>query len=389
MRGVGRYSDGKTARVVPVVIHLAQQGVVIADEDGAKRAAWRYAHLHLTDPWRPGNGAARFRHGADEARLSVQDERLIKAILAHAPHLHGGRDRDARPGLVAGLVAGLALTLVAGWYLVDQGAPALVKALISAEDLQGLGDRTAALIVGEGEGAYCPVPPALDALAERLAQAADGGETAYDLRIANIDMVNAFAMPGGRIVLMRGLVEGAENAEEIAGVIAHEMGHVIERHPIEGFARAMGAQLLLTILAPGGDTALGLGGDALLLSYGRDAEREADDWAARILAAAAIDARPLGAFFDRLGDGGDGDDDDSLAVFLSTHPAPVARARLFTTPGGEAMDAAGWTALRTACADAPAPRRPFERFRFDERAEGDGEIEDKPKKGAGEAVGEK
>ena len=94
--------------------------------------------------------------------------------------------------------------------------------------------------------------------------------------------VNAFAAPGGHVVVLSGLIDEAKSGDEVAGVLAHEIAHVIHRHPMESLVRAMGLAVLAEALS--GD---GLGGTAAMLlavtAYSREAEAEADATAVALL----------------------------------------------------------------------------------------------------------
>ena len=122
-------------------------------------------------------------------------------------------------------------------------------------------------------------------IGQQLAAIADPRGIRYHFYVVNSDVVNAFALPGGYVYINRGLIERADNLSEFAGVLAHEIGHVAERHSIEQLQRAQNANLGLSVLYgvllgrnPSGVEQAGIqvGGGAVFAGYGRDAEREAD-----------------------------------------------------------------------------------------------------------------
>ncbi|MEM9318801.1 MAG: M48 family metallopeptidase [Pseudomonadota bacterium] len=136
---------------------------------------------------------------------------------------------------------------------------------------------------------------------------------------------NAFALPGGTIVFTDQFVETFPDADMIAGVMGHEIGHVIDQHGLQQFYRALGLYFLITMLA--GETGplmedVLLEGNALLsLSYSRRHEREADEFGLRLAHAAGYDPFALRAFFVELSTlTGD------RPEFLSTHPSSSDRA---------------------------------------------------------------
>lgn len=360
-RIVGRYFDGASARSTQARMALGENGLSIIDDDGAVLARWRYRTLRLAEPWRSGGGPARFLEAGGDARLVVDDDAGVRAIFAHAPQLRGGRDRDLRPKFIAAIAAGMALFLFAAALALDYAAPRIAKALLTPDAARAYGDQIANAMVGpsDDDGAYCrddAAQAALNALTARLLAAIDAPADLVQVDIANLKPVNAFALPGGRILMLRGLLEDAGSAEVVAGVLAHEIGHALERHPVEGLGRAFGVQLVTLLLAPG--DGVDIAAKATLSAYSRAAEIEADDWALRILTAADIDARPLGGFFTRLA--GDANDDSAERPSLfSTHPHAAERAKRFTRAGGPAMSAEAWAALQAACANAPDGRAPF------------------------------
>lgn len=130
----------------------------------------------------------------------------------------------------------------------------------------------------------------------------------YTFFVVNTDVVNAFALPGGFVYLNRGLIEQTRNLSELAGVLAHEIAHVEERHSVEQLERVQRANLggaLASILlggAVGGlaQTGINVAGTAILASYSRDAEREADRTAVTLLVGAGIDPDGMVTFFKRL-----------------------------------------------------------------------------------------
>lgn len=145
----------------------------------------------------------------------------------------------------------------------------------------------------------------INQLGNSIARRVDQRGIEYTFRVVNAPEVNAFAVPGGHIYINRGLIQRAANMSELAGVLAHEIGHVVERHSVERMERAQGANLLASILL--GPNASGLargaaqvGGTAVFAHYSRDAEREADRDAVRFLVASGINPNGLVSMFRTL-----------------------------------------------------------------------------------------
>jgi len=146
---------------------------------------------------------------------------------------------------------------------------------------------------------------------------------------------NAFALPGGTIVITDELVRMlADRPEAMVGVLGHELGHVKHRHGLRLTLRAGAAGLATGVLL--GDFSVALASAPALLaqkSYSRDFEREADDYARTLMRGARINPAVMVSFFERmqkLRAQGDGDpDSNAFATAFSTHPADEERIAFF------------------------------------------------------------
>ncbi len=149
-------------------------------------------------------------------------------------------------------------------------------------------------------------------------------EYEYTLYISESTDINAYALPGGVVVVNDGLIDAAANVGELAGVLAHEVQHVELRHGLRGVVKQAG--LALVIMLTTGDASGTLAGEAgqrlLGLKFSRDAERQADQTGFDRLVSVGVDPSGIASFFDTLArEGGAG-----RAEFLSTHPASEERA---------------------------------------------------------------
>jgi predicted Zn-dependent protease len=144
----------------------------------------------------------------------------------------------------------------------------------------------------------------------------------YEIEILVVDsrMVNAMALPGGLIILYVPLIRLTETPEELAAVMAHELGHVIHRDPLRKMIRQMGIAATLALLRGDSSTLLENTIRNLLdLKYTRDQESAADDFALETLVAAGIDPIHFAAIMEKL-DPGRGGGKSKLVKYLSTHP---------------------------------------------------------------------
>ena len=144
--------------------------------------------------------------------------------------------------------------------------------------------------------------------------------------------VNAFALPGGFIYLYSGLLLFMENEAEVAGVLAHEIGHVVGRHSANQLAARFGLQLLAR-MAFGEEPALLAEAAAefveagAMAGFSRDDEREADRYGVSYTIAAGYDPRGLVTFFTRLLEAESGRRRGGFQKLMSTHPATAERIR--------------------------------------------------------------
>lgn len=169
---------------------------------------------------------------------------------------------------------------------------------------------------------------ALEAIREIGGKLTAGSKYTYHWYIAKDPMVNAFAMPGGYVVVNTGLIQAADNAEEVAGVLAHEVQHVERRHSLKGMVYNLGLSAALNLAV--GDVGGGVWTDAAAqlsaLKFGRDHEIESDRLGLEALKRAGIDARGMVRFFEKLKK-----QDGTTITLLSTHPATDDRLAALET----------------------------------------------------------
>lgn len=265
----------------------------------------------------------------------------IAARLPGQEHHGGLLDRIGVIPAILGCAAIAAVTLIGLW----KGAE-IVAFLVPEKWEQAYGEA----LTGDFGGEVCTGAAgqrALDTLATRLS--ADGRPT--KVRVIDMNMVNAAALPGRQVILFKGLIEEAKSSDEVAGVLAHEIGHAERRHVMASLIRSFG----LSVLVGGADG--GTIAQALLSSgYSRAAEREADSFAVTALNRASISPNDTAGFFDRMGRAEKQFGKAANALgYISSHPLSDERRAFFIAGtrknGGyaPAMSAAEWQALKTIC----------------------------------------
>lgn len=362
IRETGSYFDGESAAHREVDVELAPGGVRIveAGPGGRELAFWAYRELRRVDE-RTGDGPIRIRTGTGRGRLVVESPALIAALSARAPRLAARESGSSRLALHwAGLLAlSIAVLLATLWFGLPRFADEVARIVPRqweaelGESLVGPVLRAFAQLDDTEDVAFCTAPGGVASLAEltrRLAPA----ESPYPfvVRVANLEMVNAFALPGGQILIAEGLLRIAESPDEVAGVLAHEMGHVLHRHSTAAIIEGLGLAFLFGLLLGDAGTGVLAGTSEVLVSlrFRREAESEADARALALLERAGVSSGGLADFFERMQR--KAGDWPAVLRLLSTHPPTESRRRLakeHEAPGAPSLDEDEWRRLKAIC----------------------------------------
>ena len=231
-----------------------------------------------------------------------------------------------RRRLVWSLVGGMILSTVLGlWF----GADLLVEIAVSripVEWEQKLGESAYRDFLSHQEVMKeGPAVTALGEMTQRLTGQIQDNPYKFEVTVVKSDVVNAFALPGGYVVVFTGLMKKAESGEEVAGVLSHELNHVLQRHGLERIVKSLGLMTVAAIVLGNQQGLVGmmkqLGVELLTLKFGREQETEADLTGLQLLQRAKIDPSGMIRFFERLSE-----KDQGRMEWLSTHPMSTARA---------------------------------------------------------------
>lgn len=349
----GSFVDGKSPVRRTVIVSLDGNDLHIFGEGADVR--WPLKKIRADDS--PGQGEYFLSvRGDHDARLNVKRfPTEVMAILAvKAPHaFHKKHLQRQNAVLVIGLAVGAALLVAAAFFGVPRLAKPLADLVPAAVEMR-MGNGIMAQV---DQTLGTPVPNAaaqahLQQVVNRIDAAAHAG---FPLRAHLLDseMSNAFALPGGNVVVTCPLIDELQSPAELQAVLAHEIAHVTRRHVMAGLIRAVGAQISLAALtgAGGGQTLVTIANQAAQLSFTREDEAEADRTGIGYLEKAKLDASGLSSFFDRMA--ASKGKAEARAEFLSDHPASKARAdsarRKPLGPEGQALNPEQWAELKSVC----------------------------------------
>ncbi len=357
--------DGRAAATLAIVGNL-----LVADSPEGGGLAVPLAGLQLEVGGADGD-VVFCRHPDHPGRCLFGRGAAMRALLL--PHVDaGGRallerklrtgPRSVWPGLLL-FVGGVALLV----WLLTASVGLLAPTLPMSVD-QSLGKAVKPLVLSDAAGKVVTDPAVVApvrAIMERVVSNSVAPGLEFDLTIVEDKTINAFALPGGVIVVYTGLLDRSASPDEVAAVLAHEWTHVTARHGMRKIGQSLGLVALVELAL--GDVAGVIGTAAELFSlaeaqsYGRELEEESDAEAVRILARAGLDPLAVATFFEALA----ARSPEALPGafdWLSTHPSHqerIANARALAAstevaalrPRAAAPLPLDWTAVQAALDD--------------------------------------
>ena len=348
----GRLFDGKQAQPLDVLLEIASLDVRIRDaRDQSVLKTWDWADVIVLSP--PGGGLkGTLSHKADaDCRLVVPEDIWAGSI---APHLKPHESLPRAPLVVmlcVASVAFLAAMLFGSSFMLDVAARFVPYSWQNTLGAYAATEMT--------DGKTCKGTPRAQKALSDLAQKLDAEGRTFDVSVADIPYINAISVPGRRIIVFKGLIDHAAYPDQLAGVLAHEVGHHHYNHPMRLFMQSSGGQLMLSLAL--GDAAVmskaaTAAHELLILKGSRDFETQADAYAAEALARNHIDARSLMTFLDVMAKVQP--EGDAVPEWMNSHPITSARIEALKFevaalkkqgPDRPAFTAAEWNDIRTIC----------------------------------------
>lgn len=347
---MARFFDGRTPDPHTLRLSLSDHALIGRNAEQEALLIWPFADIIILEKPFGTREAVLASHQFPEARLRLPPgdfEKLRPYLSIETPARHVLRWSLVSAGALAFIAA-----VMLGWPLLT---PSIAR-MIPESSFEPMTRQAMDILVGDARECEEAMPRrSLEALVESLAQKG-GYDGPVHLRVVKKSDANAFALPGGHLVLFSPVITQAESVDEIAGVIAHELGHLKRGHSREAIVRQMGINLVFQVMAGVDDASM-----AILFAehvgemhHSRKAEREADDFAIRTTAAAGYDPRAMADFFRRISveEKESGFLDSQLFTYVSSHPATAERIeRLEALPPGrkKASDAENLKMLKKMC----------------------------------------
>ena len=308
---------------------------MIQKEDAA-RLFWPYEDVHHTQGMHGGE-PVRLEYGTPlPEAIVIDDPAFLSALRPHVHHRHRQFQFPVpsvrRIGL---LLTALLASIIAVGVMVRWGIPTLTDTVTPWVPVSwevALGEAALQQMVSEDQ--RCTDPELLKQTTLVLRRLVDPATSPYELRLTIVDsnQFNAYALPGGQIVVFRSLLQTTKSPEELASVLAHEIQHILLRHTTQSLLRDLSLAALIGAVL--GDVT-GLGALSIqtvhtlsTLHYNRDMEEQADTEGMRLLQRAHINPQGMIHFFETLQNR---EEPSGIPAYLSTHPRTEERiARLKT-----------------------------------------------------------
>ena len=326
-------------------------------EDGSAPVLWAYADVRRVDS-PPGILRVSCLSAPTLARLEIRDPAVAAELVSRCAQLgeHGSDARGIAKIVGWSLAATVSIVLVvlfaiplAADRLAPLVPPALERRVGDAADVQ---IRT---IFGNKVCDGAAGQLAFSKLVTRLREQA-GLDTLPQAAVLPSPVPNAFALPGGRIYLFEGLLAKAENPDEIAGVLAHELGHLNHRDNMRALIYNGGTSFLIGLLfgdVTGSSAVIFASRSLVTASYSRKAEQDADTFSIGVMHRLGRPSKPMGELLFRV-TGKQGN--DALSI-LASHPLTEDRLKRMSEEdrppsGPPLLTAEEWTSLKAICSSA-------------------------------------
>lgn len=346
------YFDGLSSRRHAVSLTFRDRLEI--SEGGQALAVWPYADIRRADS---PSGTLRLTclTAPVLARLEIRDKAVAEAVISRSLRLD--EDLPGRRGIaaivgwsLAAAISIVAIVLFGVPLAADRLAPLVPQAF--ERRLGGVAEGQVKVMFG---GKICDhgAGPAAFAKLVNAVREAGGLDTSVETAVLSTPIPNAFALPGGKVYLFSGLLAKAENADEIAGILAHEMGHLKHRDGTRNLIYNGGTSFLIGLLfgdITGSGALIFASRSLVTASYSREAEQNADTFSIDVMHSLGRPTKPMGELMFRV----TGKEADKGLSILAGHPLTEDRmarmAKEDRPPSGPPLlSPEEWMSLKEIC----------------------------------------
>jgi Zn-dependent protease with chaperone function len=346
------YFDGLSSR--RRAVSLAFGDALEINEDGQTAVAWPYGDIRRADS--PA-GSLRLSCLAAPAlaRLEIRDAVVAAELSSRCTRLDQDVPGRRGVGAIVGWSLAAAASIVAVVLFGVQLAADRLTPLVPQSLERRFGDAAETQVRTMFGGKLCENPAGSAAFIKLVNAVREAGrfEASVESAVLSSPIPNAFALPGGKVYLFSGLLAKADNADEIAGILAHELGHVRHRDGMRTLIHNGGTSFLIGLLFGDitGSSALIFASRSLVTaSYSREAERDADTFAISSMQRLGRSPKPMGELMFRV----TGKEAGSGLSILANHPLTedrLARMSKEDAPpsGPPLLTPQEWQSLKAIC----------------------------------------
>jgi hypothetical protein len=350
--GASIFYDGTSSRRHQVQLAL-KDGLEII-ENGTTLATWPFADIRRAD------GVAGILRlscvtAPSLARLEVRDSALGAVLISRCPHLNDNAVGRRGVATIVGWSVAATVSIVAViWFGLPLAADRLAPLVPSALERR-IGDAAEGQMGAMFGGKTCSSAVgslAFNKLMKKISTAA-GFDTPVRATVLNTPVPNAFALPGGKVYLFNGLLARANDPDEIAGVLAHELGHVSHRDNTRNMIYSGGTSFLIGLLfgdVTGSGALIFASRSLFTASYSREAEQNADNFSIEVMHQLGRPTKPMGDLIFRV----TGNQGDNTLSILANHPLTEDRLKHLSdenrpASGPPLLSELEWTSLKAIC----------------------------------------
>lgn len=353
-----RFLDGVTSKPQIVRLSFTDQSVILLGEADVA-TTWPYTKIFVKEDWIDGAGAILGHKDHPDAGLSVYRLQEFKRIQQKLSRRHRAsfiiptQYRHISLMAVGAVAAGFVL------FPVVSNMASFVTHFIPKSTERQLGDFAISQLSLEYTPCNDPVALRhLQTISKRLLAGTAEKNAALDIHLFTSDTPNAFSLPGEKFAVLSGFLKDAQSENEVASVMAHEMGHLAKHDALEQFVQSQGLSIIGAMAGTSGSY-----GDVTkfasflqTMNYSRKKEFAADEYGAKLLLKTGYSPKGLASFLSRMDkmDNGMMGEVIKHAEFLSTHPNTEERVKRIKVFGGTdaykpSLSAEEFKDLKNAC----------------------------------------